>query len=276
MNILATLITNSQASKLMQPGQRPFDHPAIEPQAAAVSGSPPGQHRFDPHLAQGPAMRLGIIPTVAVQRVKTKTGTAGPSRHGGNGVDQWQQSGYIVPVGTGQLDDEGKPVAVGEHVMFRPQFPSIRRIRAGFRPPKTARTDAESTTAREKSIWPAPRSLFNSTWWIFSQVPCCFQACSRRQQLIPEPQPISWGRYSHGIPVRRTNKIPVRACRFGIAGRPPLGLGLSGGNNGSMNSHNASETSGLAMTLSSMTIGDILYSLISVHRSNHTQTSRFC
>ena len=40
---------------------------------------------------------------------------------------------------------------------------------------------------------------------------------------MPPPQPSSRGRYSHGIPVFRTNIIPVIAARSSIRGRPLLG-----------------------------------------------------
>jgi hypothetical protein len=47
-----------------------------------------------------------------------------------------------------------------------------------------------------------------------------FSASSRRQQLMPEPQPISSGRYSQGMPVFSTNRMPLRACRWLIGLRP--------------------------------------------------------
>ena len=160
--------------------------------------------------------------------------------------------------------------------MFRPQFPSIRGIRARFRPPKTARTEAESTTAREKSIWSDWRSLLSNILGMLSQIPCFFQRSKRRQHVIPLPQPISLGRYSQGIPVRNTKRIPVNAFRLLIGGRPPWGRAGGLGNKGSMISHNSSERSGFAMALSSLTICDILYSLLSIHRPFHYQKLRFC
>jgi len=46
------------------------------------------------------------------------------------------------------------------------------------------------------------------------------------------------------MPVRSTNRIPVRAARSFSRGRPPFGLGGSGGISGSMIAHKASETKG--------------------------------
>ena len=47
-----------------------------------------------------------------------------------------------------------------------------------------------------------------------------------------EPQPISWGSISQGMPVLSTKRMPVRQARSGTRGRPPLGLGGSGGSSG--------------------------------------------
>src|ERR1700722_19039757 len=80
-------------------------------------------------------------------------------------------------------------------------------------------------------------------------MPALFQSRRRRQQVMPLPHPISFGRYSQGIPVRRTNRIPVSTARSGFGGRPPRGFGRSVGSRGSIRSHSASGTSGLAMDL---------------------------
>ena len=40
------------------------------------------------------------------------------------------------------------------------------------------------------------------------------------------PQPSSRGRYSHGIPVLRTNRIPVTAAQSSMRGRAPFGDGF--------------------------------------------------
>jgi hypothetical protein len=276
MDIIASFITNLQAAKAMQPSQRAFHDPAVNSQAAAVFSSSFGQHRMNPHVTQATPMRFRVVSPVAIDRIKTVTRTSPLPGHRGYIINHGQQLGDVVTVGPSQFDDQGEALGIGEKVMFRPQFPSIRGIRARFRPPKSARTEAESTTAREKSIWSAWRSLFKSIRCILSQIPCFFQACRRRQQVIPLPQPISWGRYSQGIPVRSTKIIPVNALRLLTSGRPPLGREGCLGSKGSMISHNSSGRSGLAIALSSLTILDILYSLFSIHRLYYYQKLRFC
>lgn len=68
------------------------------------------------------------------------------------------------------------------------------------------------------------------------------QALRRRQQVMPEPKPSSWGRYSHWMPVCSTNKIPHKAWRSGTRGRPGFSFGAGIGSNGSIDHHSSSET----------------------------------
>src|SRR5215211_5052337 len=67
------------------------------------------------------------------------------------------------------------------------------------------------------------------------------------QQVMPEPHPISWGNIFQGIPLLRTNRMPVRAARSSMRGLPPLGLGGSSGSSGSITSHSSSVRSSLAI-----------------------------
>jgi hypothetical protein len=137
-------------------------------------------------------------------------------------------------------------------VPLRAVFPAVGGIGASLRPPKTARTEQLSKIALDQSISPANPSSSKSSRQTFSQTPAACQSRRRRQQVMPLPQPSSCGKYSQAQPVRNTNKMPVRARRFSIGGRPPLGLGFAGGNSGSIRSHNSSVSSGLAISCSSL------------------------
>src|SRR5215218_3646435 len=68
------------------------------------------------------------------------------------------------------------------------------------------------------------------------------------EQVMPEPHPISFGSISQGMPLLRTNSMPVRAARSSIRGLPPLGG--SSGSSGSITCHSSSLTSGLAISSS--------------------------
>src|SRR4051812_38498622 len=92
-------------------------------------------------------------------------------------------------------------------------------------PPKTARTEQLSTTARDQSIWPSRESQSNNTKWIKSQIPSCCQSRNRRQQLIPEPQPSPCGSIRQGIPLRSTKNDAREASPVCQTRSPTLRLG---------------------------------------------------
>jgi len=62
--------------------------------------------------------------------------------------------------------------------------------------------------------------------WSSCQIPHSCQSRSRRQQVMPEPHPISCGSISQGIPLRRTNTMPVRHCPVCYARSSAFGLRL--------------------------------------------------
>src|ERR1700733_5980770 len=66
---------------------------------------------------------------------------------------------------------------------------------------------------REKSSGSAARSSDGSSSCSFFQTPASFQSRSRLQQVIPEPEPSSYGRNSQRIPVQSTNRIPHGTLR---------------------------------------------------------------
>lgn len=110
-----------------------------------------------------------------------------------------------------------------------------------------------STAARCQSILSAAFSSASRIACSLSHTPARCHSPIRRQQVIPLPQPISGGRSCQAMPVLSTNRMPVRHLRSSIRGRPPRRLGGFLGISGSIRSHNASETIGWAMALSSLT-----------------------
>ena len=249
MNITTTLITNSQSAKLMQPGKCAFHYPASFTQPAAVRCSTLGQQRFDLQNSQSNAVWLRIIGTITLNNIRTLTRSATPASYRWNCFNQRKKLRHVVVISTGNNGSKRCPVGVGNYMMFTAIFASIGGVWARFLPPKIARTDAESTTAREKSILSAFRSLLSKMRCISSQTPAFCQSRSLRQHVMPEPQPISLGKCSQPIPVLSTNRIPVKAARFGIDFRPGYWNRLFFfGIIGSINFHNSSSKIGFAMS----------------------------
>jgi hypothetical protein len=120
-------------------------------------------------------------------------------------IDQGEGLLGIVTIGSGQLNSERNPATVANQMTLAAQLGPVSRIRPRLRPPKTARIELPSTTARDQSISPQRASQSNKEKWISCQMPASCQSRNRRQQVMLEPQPISCGNISQGIPLRRTN-----------------------------------------------------------------------
>ncbi len=254
MNVSAALETTTEAAEVMQPGMRAFNDPAIFAKAAAVFGAAPGDHRLDTALAQHSPMSLEVVTSIGVDHTRSAQRVAAQSANRRNRVDQGQQLRDVVDIRTGQDRGERRAVGVGDDVVLGTGARSIGGVWPSFWPAPTARIDDESTAAREKSIWSAARSFASSNSCRRSHTLAACQSRSRRQQVTPEPQPISTGRSRQRSPVLRTNRMPVSAARFETGKRPGFfsRRGLSGGSSGSINIHSSSSMIGLPISSASV------------------------
>ena len=240
---------HAQAAELMQPAEGALHHPAMNTQAAAMRGQTACQDGGDAAHPQRLPVRFGVVSPVALHPLGSAAGVTDAPAEGRDGVHQQQQLGHVVPVRPGENRGQGKAVGVRDEMMFRPGLAAVRGIGARLTPPKTARTDAESTTARDQSIRSAPCNRVNNIRWTLSQTPAFCQSRNRRQHVIPEPHPIARGRSSHGMPVFNTNRIPLNTARSSNRFRPGYRKRrlFGRGNNGAISAHNASSNIGLAM-----------------------------
>lgn len=244
MNIGSTFIANPKSAELIAPGMGSFYHPAVS--AKAVLGLNPSARNagLDASISARTAAPRVVVAFVGVQLGETKPRTTSGTRNGGDTIQQIFQNLGVVNVGCRQQQAQRNALSIDEKMMLRARFAFVRRVGAGLVAPFLAATVAESTTARLQSISPARPSFSRSKRRNRSQTPASCQSLRRRQQVMPLPQPISWGSISQGMPLRRTNKMPVKAARSGTRGRPPFGLGFSGGNSGAICSHSLSSRRG--------------------------------
>src|SRR5205814_9021628 len=128
----------------------------------------------------------------------------------------------VVQIGRRRFHDQRQAFSVGHYMAFAACFRTIRRIGAGVRPPKTARTLALSMRARSRLTVPAFPRVVSKRAWSFDQTERRVHAANRRQQVLPLPQFISVGKACQGIPVLSTKTIPAKASRCWTGGRPPL------------------------------------------------------
>ena len=139
---------------------------------------------------------------------------------------------------------------VCHNMALRARFSLIRRIRAGSLSPLFADTLAESRETLSQSIRSASPRRSRSTRCSASHTPASCQSRKCRQHVEPDPQPISLGSSSQGMPLFSTKTMPARAARSSVRGLPPCGLGGSLGNSGSIVSYNSSDTSSLLISTS--------------------------
>jgi hypothetical protein len=250
VDIGTPLKANPQATELVKPTVRALDHPSEDAEAASVFRVTLCQNGLNAAPSQTLPMRFRIIRPVTLNAPGTPS-TATFAANLRDRIDQGDQLRYVVGVRSRQLGRQRDAVGVAEHVMLRPEFAAIRGIRAGLRPPKTARTDVLSATARDQSSCFASSNFWRNTRWIFSHTPAACQSRNRRQHVMPDPHPISFGRNSHGIPVLRTNRMPVRTWRLPNGFRPGFRRCrfLGGGSSGSISFHNAPSRIGRAMAV---------------------------
>lgn len=249
MDVRASFVTDSEAPKLMEPREGALHDPSVFPKAAPMFGVSFGENGIDVFCPELLSMWFGIVAPVALDGVGLLARTTRLSPDRGDRLDERNQLGDIMSIGRGENRGERNALRIRDDVVFRSHFRSIRGVRARLAPPKTARTDPESTTALDQSIWSASRSLPRRMWWSLSHTPASCHALRYRQQLIPDPHPISLGSISHGIPLRSTKRIPDKTLRRSSGLRPGYRRRrlLGAGRMGSMSDHSWSESSSFAM-----------------------------
>jgi hypothetical protein len=170
MNVCPPFVAYPQAAKLMQPTQDAFYHPSIYSQATAMRLPTPGQQGQDVAPSQLFTHRLRVVGSVPLGLQWSPPWSALLAFYWRNRIDQDQSLGNIVDISSGQPYCQGDALAISDDVMLAP--------------PKTARTEALSRTARRQSIRSADCKRSRHTRWMRSQTPPCCQSRSLRQQSL--------------------------------------------------------------------------------------------
>jgi hypothetical protein len=250
MHCRQSVIAYPQAARLADPTERAFHHPAHFAQPAAVRYPRGRQVIFNPSVAQAVAVPRGPIRSIAIELVGLASGTPPRPMQHGNLIERGQRRERIMPLGPGEGKSQGSTVAIDDQMPFRAFFRAIRGIFACQRPPKTARIEALSMLALSQSSLSSRLKRSRSACSNFFHTPRRCHARIRRQQVTPEPHPISWGSISQGMPLLRTKTIPVKQARSSTGRRPRLpGRALWRGSNGLTISQSSSGTKGSAIAL---------------------------
>src|ERR671913_1356969 len=247
VDVVPALIANCEPAVLRKPGQCALHNPPMWPQLLAALYALPSYTALYPASSQGCLALLIIVGFVGVQLLGTPPRSSPRTLNGLYSVDELFEGHRVVDVCCGEHHRERDTPSVRNKVALRALLSLIRRIRSGFCSPLLAGMEAESSEARSQSICSASPRRSRRTRCSLSHTPASCHSLKRRQQVIPDPQPISWGSISQGMPLFSTKTMPVRAARSSMRGLPPWGFGGSGGRSASMVSHSWSVTSSLAM-----------------------------
>ncbi len=240
MNVETPFETNAQFAETGKPGMRALDHPAMPSEPLAAFHTATGDTCRDAAPLQVTPTACKVIALVRMQLVRAFARLAIQSRHSRNGIERGLEGHRVVAVGTRDRDGQRNAARVYDDVPLRPEFAPVRRVGAGFLAPRGLETLAASRLARSQSIWSCSRKRRSIARCSCSHTPSACQSRSRRQQVMPLPKPSSLGRYSHGMPVCRTYRMPFNAARSStVRRRPPLGDGVNSGISGSNAAHNS-------------------------------------
>ena len=249
MDLGQSLVANSQTVEIMEPSISTFDYPSILSKSAAMFSAAPGENRLNTAIAQFLSMCFGVVSAICEDHLRLLQGATAYATDGWNRIDERQQLCDVMAIRTGQDDRKRHPVCVGRNMVLRARSRTVYGVRPSFWPAPIARTEDESTTTRDKSIWPAARNSASSSSCNRSHTPASCQSRKRRQHVTPEPQPISAGRSRHRSPVRNTNTMPLNAARSGTGLRPGYfsRRAFGCGSKRSIRFHNSSSMIGLSI-----------------------------
>ena len=184
MNISPAFVADAQSAELVEPAQGTLDHPTRFAQAAAVRLADLGQQVLDAEALEEEGVGFAAVSTITLHDVGTPPRATHFASNPLQGDKHRNKLSAVVDVGTGQSEAQGHAFGIGEKMMLAARFASVCRVRPRLSPPKTARTELESATARDQSIWSAAWRRARSSWWRRSQTPASCQSRSLRQQVM--------------------------------------------------------------------------------------------
>lgn len=239
MNIDATFKSDAQLAEGGQPGVRALDHPAVAPEPVIALDTSTGDAIPNAAALEMATAACKVVALVGMQLDGPAQWSAALAAHRWQGINQFLEDDRIMAIGPGDTEHQRDALAVRDEVALAAEFAAVRGVGACVRAPRGLGTLAPSTQARLKSSWPAPRNSASNNKCRRCHTPAACQSRSLRQQVMPLPKPNSWGRSSHGMPVRSTKRMPASASSSSSRGLPPLGERGTSGSNGLSLFHSA-------------------------------------
>ncbi len=209
-------------------------------QSLAALDASSGNPTNDASLPQVGSASLEVVAFVGVQFQWSSTG----------GVLAGQQSQELRPrtsrtSWSRAQDRQRNASGIYDDMPLGAELASVRWVRACFLAPG-------GLVPRSHQCWPGSNQSghvhASETAWPGATAP-------RRQQVLPLPYPRDWGRSSQGMPVCRTNKMPLKGASLLTASlrAPPLAEGTKAEIRGCSCCHSSLLTGRRAMRTTSIT-----------------------
>jgi hypothetical protein len=238
-----TVVANHQPAVVAEPGEGAFNDPAtmVATQRSAILGrwfasiAAMRGDQFDASRCQLRTQRIAVIPAVAndTPRFLARSSTATPVGYPYRS-DRFFGEPRFVRGSRVKLLSQRNTLAVDHHHPLRALAPLGF---SDFRAPFFAAAKLPSRNDSLQSSCPRSFSSAKKARQMVSQICCCSQSRSRRQQVVGEGN--SSGKSCQRAPLRKIQRMPSRTLRSLALGRPPRDLrGL--GSKGAIFSHWAS------------------------------------
>ena len=197
--VRGSFVAELKATEIAEPTERSLDDIACSSESASMLalGVPVGSElRLDAALSDPFDNRGDAIGGVALENLGLATWSAVAACHRRNLIEHRQGSFAIGLVGWSSLHNQRNSPRIRNHMAFAALFAAVRRIGTRMVPPKTARTEALSITARDKRSEPRFPNCRSNRRCTSGQTPAAVHSCSRRQQVTPLHTPSRLARNS--------------------------------------------------------------------------------
>ena len=231
------LVANLEPPEPFQPSESAFNDPAMSAETLFRFNSPPCDTGNDAPFTQCLSTAWIIVPFVRVDPSRLPPGPPARPLNGGDGINNGNHHLGIMNIRRRECDRNGNAPSIDREVVFGAVSPAIRGVPTQQLAPFFAGRLDPSTETRLRSMAPFRPRESSRSFQTCVQTPFFCQAINRRRQVLPEPQPSSFGSNFQGMEKRSTTRMPISARRSSTRGLPPLRETLGLGRSGWMSSH---------------------------------------
>ena len=114
MGLVAAVGAKEESAAVVQPGEGPFDDPALTSEAGAVFGLASRDHRLDSALPDEATVLVVVVAAVGDEAVGSSPRPTDTAAHRRHPVEQREQLGDVVAVAARKRPGQRQPAAVYE------------------------------------------------------------------------------------------------------------------------------------------------------------------